>query len=102
MRPSTAIGSGEPSKMGRNAILALLSANLICLCLHVFDKHRARTGGRRVSEGRLLRWSVVGPVGALLGVWLLRHKTRKTRYLVRLAGALLLSAAMHIWLLLNR
>jgi len=48
-----------------------------------FDKSRARSGGRRVSEKRLhLLEAVGGWPGGLVGAQVFRHKSSKTGYLV--------------------
>lgn len=60
---------------------AALIPQLATLATYWLDKRRAKKGHGRISEKRLLIWSSIGPVGAILGIWFLRHKSRKVRYL---------------------
>ena len=65
-------------------VIAYLAAvNLLAFSLFGIDKRRARLGRWRVREATLLlAASVGGSVGALLGMRLFRHKTRKRRFTI--------------------
>lgn len=57
---------------------ALAAVNLVTIGSFWWDKRRARRGGWRISEGRLLGLAFLGGFpGALLARHLFRHKTRK-------------------------
>ena len=79
---------------GRGAMLiwplvafGLTAVNLATFLLFALDKHRARTGGRRNAERRLLTMAAIGgSLGALAAQQILRHKTRKQPFGARLAG----------------
>lgn len=73
------------------ALLVAAALSLVSFCAFALDKRRARRGGRRVSEANLLALGALGPPGAWAAVLLLRHKTRKPWFLVRL---LVVSAVM--------
>ena len=69
--------------------------NVITLALFAVDKSRARQGRRRIRERTLLLWVWVGgSLGGLLGMDLLRHKTRHRRFYIGLPAALLLHLAI--------
>lgn len=73
------------------------AASLLALMLYAWDKSAARRGARRVPEGRLLLLGLAGGApGALLGMNLFRHKTRRLGFwLVNLLGlALVISVAV--------
>ena len=79
------------------AIVALLAVNAASFALFAHDKRQARRGGRRVPESTLVLSGLVsGTVGAWLGVHLLRHKTRKPSFLVRLALASVVDVALAV------
>lgn len=50
--------------------------NIISLFLFWLDKRKSIKNKTRISEKTLLLWSVVGSVGALWGIYRLRHKTQ--------------------------
>lgn len=50
--------------------------SLITLFLFWLDKARSIKDKPRVSEKTLLLWSVVGSLGALWGIYKLRHKSK--------------------------
>lgn len=57
--------------------------NLAAFVLMGIDKHRARTGRWRVPEATLILSAVLGGgIGALAGMLLFRHKTRKPKFTV--------------------
>ncbi len=59
----------------------VLAYNIVVLLVYGFDKLAAKQGWRRVPEATLL-WmaALTGGPGALLGMLLFRHKTRKPRF----------------------
>ena len=63
--------------------------------LFAVDKSRARQGRRRIRERTLLLWVWAGgSLGGLLGMDLLRHKTRHPRFYIGLPAALLVHLAI--------
>ncbi len=70
-------------------ILIYLFLNLLAFLAFGLDKIRAKAQMWRTTERTLLAWCLVGGPGALLGMWVFRHKTRKPIFwLTASAGAL--------------
>jgi len=69
------------------------------LLVYAMDKRRARSGGRRVPEVWMLFWTLLGGAGALVGIFRLRHKNRKTSFLLWALPAAALSLLWQLWLL---
>lgn len=64
-------------------LIYLEAVNLIAFLLMGIDKRRAIRGRRRIPEATLLLSAVLGGgIGALAGMLLFRHKTRKPRFTV--------------------
>lgn len=83
------------------AVVAVVVLNVVALGAFFVDKRRAgERGARRIPEATLLAVGAFGPLGAWLGVFALRHKTRKPWFLARLllASAILPGLA---WALLS-
>ena len=73
----------------------LLVLNLVTFFTYGWDKRKERKNQWRVPEHTLLALAFVGgSVGALLGMRVFHHKTRKTKFRLGVPAALLL------WLLL--
>ena len=73
--------------------------NLFTFALFGADKHFAKTGARRVPEHRLFLFALLGgSAGAIFGMYVFRHKTRKPRFRLGLPLVLLLHAFVLIWL----
>lgn len=71
------------------------------LCLYGFDKFVALMGWRRVSERVLLLSALpFSAPGALLGVYLFRHKTRKAWFQLWLTGFLVAQLGV-LWFFLE-
>ena len=61
--------------------LYLVLINIITFALYGIDKLNAKTESWRISERMLIFFAVAGgSVGALLGMYICRHKTRKTKF----------------------
>ena len=78
-------------------VAVLVVLNVVSFALFGIDKRRANRGAWRISEATLIgSGAICGTVGAWLGVYVFRHKTRKRSFLIRLAGATLLDVALVI------
>ncbi|MBR7007009.1 MAG: DUF1294 domain-containing protein [Candidatus Methanomethylophilaceae archaeon] len=60
------------------AIYAVL--NLLAMAAYFSDKKKAQKDEWRTPESTLLLWALVGPFGALAGMNMARHKTRKAKF----------------------
>lgn len=56
--------------------------NIFSFLTFADDKLKAKNNSWRTSEKRLLIYAFVGPIGALAGMKLLRHKTHKIKFKV--------------------
>lgn len=63
-------------------IILIILFDILAYAFYGVDKKRAKNGEWRIPERVLLLLSVPGGVGALLGMYGFRHKTKKTRFLV--------------------
>lgn len=61
---------------------AVLVLNLISFALYAADKRKAIKHRWRIPESALLTASLFGTAGALTGMYLLRHKTRKPKFYI--------------------
>lgn len=62
----------------------LLAINLFAFLLMGYDKKRAKTNQRRISEKALLTSAMLGgSIGSGIGMLYFRHKTVKKSYLVK-------------------
>lgn len=60
-----------------------LLTSLMCFVSYAVDKSAAIAGRRRISERTLIVWGLLGGwPGAILGQRFLRHKSKKTRFLI--------------------
>lgn len=74
---------------------ALLLLNGVGFAVAAADKRRAGRGGRRVAERTFHGLALCGAwPGIVVAFLLLRHKTRKTRFLVPFACAVLVNVAL--------
>jgi uncharacterized membrane protein YsdA (DUF1294 family)/cold shock CspA family protein len=74
--------------------------SLMTFLLYAVDKGAAESGNRRVPEGRLHLFELLGGwPGALVGQQFFRHKTRKTSFQVSFWFNVILNLAVLSWLL---
>lgn len=77
------------------SILLLIVWNLFVLLLYGIDKRRAKLGKYRIPERTLLLCSfLLGGMGAFAGVFLLRHKSRHTKFVILVPLFLILQIAL--------
>ena len=78
-------------------MIYLVIINLIAFLTFGADKRRARRDRRRVRESTLFLLSVLGgSIGALLGMYVFRHKTRHWYFCVGIPAILILQIALPI------
>ena len=79
-------------------IIYLISINLITLAVYGIDKALAKAGKWRISEAALI-WLAVfgGSVGALAGMFIFHHKTKKKKFLISIPLILLLHICLAVW-----
>jgi len=76
-------------------ILLILIWNIAVFATYASDKRRAKKDERRVPEKRLLTMAALfGSLGALAGMYLTRHKTRKNKFRILVP----IFFAAHCWL----
>ncbi|MDO4477421.1 MAG: DUF1294 domain-containing protein [Lachnospiraceae bacterium] len=81
-------------------IIYLLAVNLTAFIMYGLDKMKAKKHRWRISEMTLLMAAALGGAwGAALGILIFRHKTRKLRFRVVTAIALVLYTALLVCLL---
>ena len=76
------------------AICVLLVWNLVVFIFYGADKRKAQKGRWRISEGTLIVCAfLLGGIGALLGMSIFRHKTRRWKFRILVPLAVLANAA---------
>lgn len=64
-------------------VITYLIWNLIIMLLYGLDKLKAKQGWRRIPESTLLILALLlGGVGAWLGIYTFRHKTRQKKFVI--------------------
>ena len=67
----------------KNMVIYLLAVNFITFLLYGDDKSRARRHAWRIPEKVLIGAAVIGgSIGALLGMSIFHHKTRKPKFYI--------------------
>ena len=83
----------------QNIIYYLLAINIITFLAMWLDKRKARKGSWRISEKALFTLVLLGGgVGGILGMYIFRHKTQKSRFVVGFPFILLFEIAVGIFL----
>ena len=81
----------------RTLVIYLIGINLLTFLIFRVDKRKARKGKWRIPEDTLIWLSIVGgSVGALLGMYLFRHKTQKRKFNLGIP-AILIAQAVLAW-----
>lgn len=82
-------------------LLYLLLINATAFLLMLMDKQRARRNRWRIPERTLIGSAILGgSVGALLGMYTLRHKTRHLKFTLGIPAILIAQIALVFWLVM--
>ena len=83
-------------------IYYLIAINIITFIVYGVDKIKAKNHWWRISEATLLILAIIGgSIGALLGINLLRHKTRHLKFIIGVPAILLCQLALLIYIYIN-
>lgn len=85
--------------MGHQVLTAyLVLVNAAAVLLMLMDKQKARRGAWRIPESTLMGVALIGgSIGAILGMYLFRHKTRHLKFTLGLP----LILAVQVWLFIQ-
>ncbi len=76
---------------------AVILWNVVVFAIYGLDKYKAKTNQWRVKESQLITYAfLMGAVGAMAGMFVFRHKTKKPLFRVMIPVALLCNIAM-LW-----
>lgn len=88
--------------MKETLIFVLSIWNFAVFCIYGMDKHYTKRGRRRISEMTLLSLTaLLGGIDASLGIYILQHKTRHTRFKIGVPLLMILNLVVTAVLLLN-
>ena len=83
-------------------LLYLLIINAIAFCLMLIDKYKAKKNLWRIPEATLMTTALLGgSIGALLGMYTVRHKTKHPKFTVGIPLILLAQAALGLYIALR-
>lgn len=83
-------------------ILYLIIINAISFLLMLVDKYKAKKNLWRIPEATLMGFAAAGgSMGALAGMYLVRHKTRHLKFTVGIPILLFFHILIIIWLMIE-
>jgi len=76
--------------------------NVLTFLLYGIDKWKARRGKWRIPEETLIWLAIVGgSIGALLGMYLFRHKTRHKKFTLGIPAIFLIQMGLFYYFILR-
>ena len=82
-------------------LIYLIIINIITFIVYAWDKRKAKKGAWRTPESTLLLLAAVGgSVGALLAMYMLRHKTNHKKFFLGVPAILIAQLAIAAYFLL--
>ena len=86
--------------MYRTVLIYLAIINMAAFGLYGIDKYKAKNHQWRISEATLICIAVPGgAVGALLGMFIFRHKTKHLKFMIGVPLILILQIAAGLYYL---
>ena len=83
-------------------LLYLLLMNVIAFVFMHADKRRARKNRWRIPERTLIATAVLGgSIGALMGMYTFRHKTKHLKFTLGIPAILIAQILLAAWLILK-
>ena len=80
----------------------LLTVNALGFLLMLMDKLKAKKNLWRIPEATLMTMAAIGgSVGSLIGMYTVRHKTRKPKFYIGIPVILFLQLALALFLILK-
>lgn len=80
-------------------LIYLIAVNVVAFFMYGIDKFRARKNLWRIPEKTLILSAVFGgSIGALLGMQVFHHKTKKPKFYIGVPMILMLQVAILAWL----
>lgn len=80
----------------------LVAVNLSAVVICCYDKTQARISGKRISEYNLFVLSIIGGAPAMyLTMQLIKHKTRKKRFMIGIPVIIVIQLALFVFFLLR-
>ena len=92
--------------MSENLMIYLIGypavLNICSFVVYGIDKSRAQKGQYRISEKTLIILAAAGgSIGAWIGMWVYRHKTKHIKFYIGIPIIILLQAGIILWLLVR-
>ena len=82
-------------------LIYLIIINIVAFIVYAWDKRKAKKGAWRTPESTLLLLAAVGgSVGALLAMYMLRHKTNHKKFFLGVPAILIAQLAIAAYFLL--
>lgn len=78
-------------------LLIYILINVIVFWLYAIDKHRAKAHKYRIPEKTLIYAAVFGVIGAVMGMLLCHHKTRKPKFQIAIPSIMLVESLLVIF-----
>ena len=86
----------------RDIAFFLIGINVLTFLLYGIDKWKARRGKWRIPEDTLIWLAIVGgSIGALLGMYLFRHKTQHRKFTLGVPAILVVQVVLMYFFLMR-
>ena len=93
---------GKWKKMEKNIVIYVVGINLLGFVLMIFDKFKAKKSMYRTAEKTLLTVALLGgSIGSLIGMYLVRHKTKHARFFIGIPAMLVLQIVIIIYCIIK-
>ena len=88
--------------MASEFVIYLIGINVLTFLIYGIDKWKARRGKWRIPEDPLIWLAIAGgSIGALLGMYVFRHKTQHRKFTLSVLAILLVQVALIYFFLLR-
>lgn len=86
----------------RSLVIYLIGINVLTFLIYGIDKWKAIRGNWRIPEDTLIWLAIAGgSIGALMGMYLFRHKTQHRKFTLGVPAILLVQAALAYFFLIR-